>query len=621
MKADRTVRDSLLTVLAPVVWGSTYLVTTQLLPHDRPLLAAAMRALPGGLILTALGRTLPSGKWWWRALVLGALNIGVFFYLLFVAAYHLPGGVASLVGSIQPVFVLVLSVLVLRTTVRGRQIAACLVGLAGVGLLVLGPKAGLDTVGVFAGMSAAACMATGIVLSKRWGRSPGVGLLTFTGWQLAVGGILLAPVALVGEGLPSRITWPNVAGFAYLSLVGALLAYAVWFRGIERLPALTVSLLGFASPLAATVLGYVFLGQKLTAVQAVGALAVVAAVLLAQRRRTWKRPRRRSSVNRPSESLIPLRFTEEVAEALHAGQPVVALESNVITHGLPYPDNAATARKVEQAVRSTGAVPATVCIDDGAIRIGMTDADIERFASEPGTPKVSNRDLPVVLAQGGRGATTVASSLVAADLAGIAFFASAGIGGVHRGAQQSMDISSDLVQFTRSKVAVVSAGAKMILDLGLTLEFLETHGVPLVSYLSDDFPAFYCTTSGHRSPHRMDDERAIARAVEAHWALGNHSSFLITTPTRPEDAIDAAEVNAAIEQATAAAARNGVSGQAVTKYLMRAIDAATSGRSAAANMAVLITCAEAAGRLAVAHSEYLADLGELSDLADERGRS
>ncbi|MET8500416.1 DMT family transporter [Streptomyces microflavus] len=275
--------DSALTVLAPVVWGSTYLVTTEFLPPDRPLLAAAVRALPGGLILTLAGRKLPQGHWWWRILALGALNIGVFFYLLFVAAYHLPGGVAALVGSIQPVFVLLLSALLLREAIRSWQVVACVLGTAGVGMLVLGPEAGLDAVGVAAGLGAAVCMASGIVLTKRWGRPPGVGLLTFTGWQLAVGGLLIAPVALLGEGLPARLTWPNLAGFAYLSLVGALLAYAVWFRGIERLPALTVSLLGFASPLAATILGYLFLRQGLTLVQGAGAIAVVAAVLLAQR--------------------------------------------------------------------------------------------------------------------------------------------------------------------------------------------------------------------------------------------------------------------------------------------------------------------------------------------------
>ncbi len=311
---SRSAFDSAVTALAPVVWGSTYLVTTQMLPPDRPLLAAAVRALPGGLILTAMGRTLPRGRWLWRALVLGALNIGVFFYLLFLAAYHLPGGVASLVGSIQPVFVLLLSVLLLKDTIRGRQVAACLLGLFGVGLLVLGPKAGLDTVGVFAGMGGAACMATGIVLTKRWGRPPGVGLLTFTGWQLAVGGLLITPVALLAEPLPTHLTWTNAAGFGYLSLVGALLAYAVWFRGIERLPAVTVSLLGFASPLTATLLGYLFLDQKLTLLQGTGAVAVVSAVLLTQRLPRWRD--RRNRPRRPEE-----RAPEPVAPVSVAAVP------------------------------------------------------------------------------------------------------------------------------------------------------------------------------------------------------------------------------------------------------------------------------------------------------------
>jgi pseudouridine-5'-phosphate glycosidase len=308
-----------------------------------------------------------------------------------------------------------------------------------------------------------------------------------------------------------------------------------------------------------------------------------------------------------SRHTIPLRLSEEVADACHAGRPVVALESNVITHGLPYPDNAATAQKVEDAVRSGGAVPATVAVEDGVIRIGLTAADIERFASTPGIPKVSSRDLPVVLARGGLGATTVASSLVAADLAGIPFFASAGIGGVHRGAETSMDISSDLTQFTRSKVAVVCAGAKKILDLGLTLEYLETHSVPVVSYRSDDFPAFYCVSSGFPSPCRLDDATLIARAVENHWALGSHSAFLITTPVRAEDAVDDTEVDRAITEAMSAARRDGVRGNAITKYLMRAVDAATQGRSSRANMSVLISTAHTGGRLAAAHARYVAD--------------
>jgi pseudouridine-5'-phosphate glycosidase len=296
--------------------------------------------------------------------------------------------------------------------------------------------------------------------------------------------------------------------------------------------------------------------------------------------------------------------SDEVATALAAGDAVVALESNVITHGLRYPENAETARSVEDAVRAGGSVPATIGIEDGRLVIGMTDEDIERFASTPGIPKVSSRDMPVVLAEGAMGATTVASSLVAANLAQIPFFASAGIGGVHRGAERSMDVSSDLIQFTRSKVAVVCAGAKSILDLRLTMEYLETHCVPVVSYRSDDFPAFYCVSSGIRADHRIDDEDVIARAIETHWALGNESSILITSPIAEADAIDSRDVDAAIAGAIVTAEREGVRGAAITKYLMRAVDAVTDGRSATANMSVLISTAEVAGRLAAAHAEY-----------------
>ncbi|MFE4216528.1 EamA family transporter [Streptomyces sp. NPDC056844] len=284
MKADRIAADSAITALAPLVWGSTYLVTTEFLPPDRPLLAATVRALPAGLILLAIGRTLPHGRWWWRAAVLGTLNIGAFLYLLFVAAYHLPGGVAALVMAVQPTIVLALSALLLKERITATHAAACALGMAGVGLLALTPRAGLDAVGVGAGLLGAVSMASGIVLTKRWGRPPGVGVLTFTGWQLSFGGLLLLPVTLIGEGLPGGVDGRNVAGFAYLGFVGALLAYAVWFRGVERLPALTVSVLGFASPLAAMALGYLVLDETLSPVQLAGAVTVVVAVFLARPR-------------------------------------------------------------------------------------------------------------------------------------------------------------------------------------------------------------------------------------------------------------------------------------------------------------------------------------------------
>lgn len=282
MKGRLLTADMATTALAPAIWGTTYVVTTELLPPDRPLLAATLRALPAGLVLLAFGRVLPRGAWWWRAAVLGVLNIGAFFSLLFASAYFLPGGVAALIVSVQPLLVLLLGAGLLKARIQALQVVACVLGVVGVALLVLKPHAGLNPEGVAAGLGAAACMAFGIVLTKRWGRPDGVGLLTFTGWQLAAGGLALAPVTLLVEGLPSAVTLTNVAGFAYLAVIGALVAYALWFRGISRLPALAASITGFASPLTATVLGFVVLGQALSPVQLLGAAAVVAAVVLAQ---------------------------------------------------------------------------------------------------------------------------------------------------------------------------------------------------------------------------------------------------------------------------------------------------------------------------------------------------
>ncbi|MFI0421256.1 EamA family transporter [Spongiactinospora sp. 9N601] len=285
MLKDRIASTSVVTALAPAVWGSTYIVTTELLPPDRPLLASTMRALPAGLLLLAIGRAAPHGIWWLRTIVLGVLNIGAFFYFLFVAAYHLPGGVAALVGSVQPLLVLILGALLLKDRIRAHHLIACAVGSAGVGLLVLQPEAALDTMGVLAGLVGACSMAAGIVLTKRWGRPPGMGVLTFTGWQLSVGGVVLVPVTLLAEDLPTTLTRENAIGFAYLGVVGALFAYSIWFRGIERLPALVMPFLGFVSPLAATALGYFILGQALGPVQIIGALAIIFAVVLVQPRK------------------------------------------------------------------------------------------------------------------------------------------------------------------------------------------------------------------------------------------------------------------------------------------------------------------------------------------------
>ncbi|MDG9704507.1 EamA family transporter [Streptomyces sp. DH37] len=280
------------TALAPAVWGSTYLVTTELLPPGRPLLAAVVRALPAGLVLVALTRRLPKGEWWWRAAVLGALNIGVFFALLFVAAYRLPGGVAATVGAVQPLLVAGLAAGLLGERLAPRTAVAGAAGVAGVGLLVLRADARLDTVGVAAALGGAVVMAAGVVLSKRW--TAPAPLLAVTGWQLVAGGLLLLPVALAVEGPPpAGLTAGNLLGYGYLSIVGAALAYALWFRGIRALPPTAVAFLGLLSPLVATALGWFLLGQHLTPAQAAGALVVLAALAAAQARpRRLRRPRR-----------------------------------------------------------------------------------------------------------------------------------------------------------------------------------------------------------------------------------------------------------------------------------------------------------------------------------------
>jgi len=275
----------LVTALAPIIWGTTYLATTELLPPDRPLLAAVARALPAGLLLLALTRRRPHGVWWWRALVLGALNIGAFFALLFIAAYRLPGGVAAVIIAAQPLLVAGLASRLLGERLTLRTTIAAVAGVAGVGLLVLRADARLDGLGIAAAVGAAVVMATGVVLSKRW-PSP-ASLLATTGWQLTAGGLLLLPVALLVEGAPpATLTMGNLAGYGYLAIPGAAVAYALWFRGIRALSATTVTFLGLLSPLVATTLGWLALNQHLTVAQAVGGLVVLAALVAAQTQTT-----------------------------------------------------------------------------------------------------------------------------------------------------------------------------------------------------------------------------------------------------------------------------------------------------------------------------------------------
>ncbi|WP_286939586.1 EamA family transporter [Achromobacter sp. UBA4530] len=273
--------DLLLTALAPTIWGSTYVVTTLMLPPGYPLTVAMLRSLPAGILLMLWVRALPHGIWWLRVFVLGALNFSVFWALLFVAAYRLPGGVAATLGAIQPLVVIALARLLLGAPVRGLSVVAALTGLAGVALLVLTPKAALDPVGVAAGLGGAASMALGTVLSRRW--QPPVSALTFTSWQLTAGGILLVPAALLAEAPLPTFTLVNVMGLAWLGLIGAALTYVLWFRGVARLEPAAVSSLGFLSPLSATVLGWAILGQSLSPLQLAGMGVVVGSVWLSQR--------------------------------------------------------------------------------------------------------------------------------------------------------------------------------------------------------------------------------------------------------------------------------------------------------------------------------------------------
>src|SRR4051794_17147311 len=268
------------TAITPVVWGTTYFTTTQLLPDNRPLLAGALRALPAGLMLAALGRCRPRGSWWWKSGVLGVLNIGAFFPLLFLAAYRLPGGVAAAVGAIQPLVAAALAAVLLRERFSAINLLTGLMGIAGVALLVLQNKVPLDTVGVLAALGGALSMASGVVMTKKWGRP--VSLLAFTSWQLIAGGLVILPFVFVVEGLPSELSGRNIAGYAWLSIVGCALAYSLWFRGIGKLPVAATSVLALIAPIVAAIIGYFALDQTLTAMQLVGVVVILAAVAITQ---------------------------------------------------------------------------------------------------------------------------------------------------------------------------------------------------------------------------------------------------------------------------------------------------------------------------------------------------
>ncbi|MGW0496369.1 EamA family transporter [Streptomyces sp. NPDC003007] len=259
-----------LTALAPVSWGTTYAVTTEFLPPDRPLFTALVRSLPAGLLLLALARVLPRGAWWWKAAVLGALNIGAFFPLLFLSAYRLPGGLAAVVGSAGPLFVAGLSVLLLGQRPSARTLLTGAVAAFGVSLVVLRAAGALDALGLLAAVASTASMSAGTVLTQRWGRPEGVGPLALAGWQLTAGGLFIAPLAFLVEGAPPALDGPAVGGYLYLAVANTAVAYWLWFRGIGRMTATQVSFLVPLSPLTAAVVGWAALGQALTPVQVVG---------------------------------------------------------------------------------------------------------------------------------------------------------------------------------------------------------------------------------------------------------------------------------------------------------------------------------------------------------------
>ncbi len=295
-------------------------------------------------------------------------------------------------------------------------------------------------------------------------------------------------------------------------------------------------------------------------------------------------------------------LTDEVAQALNDRTPVVALESTIISHGMPFPQNVEMATEVEQIIRDGGAVPATIAVLDGRPRIGLTNDDLHLLATSPDVAKVSTRDLPFVIAQGTHGATTVASTMRLAALAGISVFVTGGLGGVHRGAERTYDVSADLTELSQTNVAVISAGVKSILDIGLTLESLETLGVPVVAYQTNEFPAFFSRASGHSAPMTLDTPPAIAALMAAKWRLGLNGGVAIVNPIPGEDEIPAEEIGVIIDQALADMEADGVHGKEATPFLLGRIVEITKGASLTANIALVKNNARLGAQVALEYA-------------------
>lgn len=298
-----------------------------------------------------------------------------------------------------------------------------------------------------------------------------------------------------------------------------------------------------------------------------------------------------------------IEIKQEVKEAIEQNKPVVALESTIITHGMPYPANVETALTVERIIRENGAVPATMAIMDGKIKIGLTKEEIEELAHQKHVVKASRRDLPVILAKKQYGATTVAGTMIIAKLAGIKVFVTGGIGGVHRGATESMDISADLQELAQTDVAVVCAGAKSILDIGLTLEYLETHGVPVLGYQASKFPAFYTRDSGFNVDSEIANAEEMAKVMNLKWELGLQGGIVIANPIPKEYALDDDYINDTIKDALEEMTVENITGKAVTPFLLDRLEKLTQGKSLAANIELIKNNAAVGAKIAVEYAK------------------
>ena len=294
-------------------------------------------------------------------------------------------------------------------------------------------------------------------------------------------------------------------------------------------------------------------------------------------------------------------ISEEIQNSIKGNGPVVALESTIISHGMPFPQNLETALEVESIIRKEGAIPATIAVVEGRIKIGLSNLELEQFAQGTKTVKVSSRDVPLVLSQKQDGGTTVAATMICARMAGISVFVTGGIGGVHRGSEKTMDISGDLMELARTNVAVVCAGIKSILDIPRTLEYLETQGVPVIGYRTDEFPAFYTTTSGYSVQSRINTAEEIARCMKVKWELGLEGGMVIANPVLREDAMDEEVIEEAITKSLKEASEKGIDGKAVTPFLLERISQLTDGESLKTNIALVCNNALVGAKIASAY--------------------